>query len=56
MPVIYFLFPMGRFIFPKKYEMTNFFYKTCKKMENFNFIFKFIPSYIKILLEIVAKN
>ena len=35
--------------------MANFFYKTCKKMENVNFIFKFIPSYIKNLLEIVVK-
>ena len=45
---------MGRFIFPKKDEMANFFYKTCKKKENINFIFKIIPSsYIKNLLDIV---
>ncbi len=44
---------MGRFIFQKKYEMANFSYK---KMENVNFIFKFIPSsYINKLLEIVLK-
>ncbi len=36
--------------------MANFFYKTRKKIENVNFIFKFIPSsYIKNLLEIVVK-
>ncbi len=36
--------------------MANFFYKTCKKMENIKFIFKFIPSsYIKNLLKIVVK-
>ncbi len=36
--------------------MANFFYKHVKKMENVNFILKFIPSsYIKNLLDIVVK-
>ncbi len=46
----------GEIYFSKKYEMANFFYKTCKKMENVTFILKIIPSsYIKNLLEIVVK-
>ena len=35
-PIIYFLFPMGRFIFPKS---TNFFYKTCKQNGKCQFYF-----------------
>ncbi len=36
--------------------MENFSYKTCKKMENVNFVLKCIPSsYIKNLSEIVVK-
>ncbi len=31
---------MGSF---KKYEMANFSHKTCKKVENVNFISKYIP-------------
>ncbi len=47
---------MGRFIFPKSMKCRTFSIKHVKKMENVNFIFKFIPfSYIKNLLEIVAK-
>ena len=52
----YFFISDGEIYFSKKYEMMNIFYKTCEKMENVNFIFKFIPSsYIKNFLEIIVK-
>ncbi len=52
----HFFFGGGGIYFSQKYEMANFFYKTCKKMENVNFIFNFFPSsYIRNLLEIAVK-
>ncbi len=55
-PIIHFFISDGEIYFFKNYEIANFFYKTCKKKENVNFIVKFIPSsYIKNSLEIVAK-
>ncbi len=53
-PIMYFLFPMGRFIFPKSSKWRTFSIKHVKTGKC-HFIFKFIPSsYIKTLLQIVV--
>ncbi len=43
MPIIYFLFPMGKFIFSKRDERQTFSIKHLKKMENVIFILNLFP-------------